>query len=55
MTQIIYILAPHPALLDNKVPLEENILKKEYTQLIYVLNDVRVQKIMKSTLSAIWN
>jgi hypothetical protein len=49
----IDILAPHPAMFDNKVPLGGDTLKKVYTQLITSLNDVRVQKSTNSTLSAI--
>jgi hypothetical protein len=30
-------------------------LRKVYTQLISALNDVRIQKSTKSTLSALWN
>ncbi len=48
-------LAPHPTMLDNKVPLGEDIFKKVYTQLISALYDVRVQKSTNATLSAIWN
>ncbi len=51
----IDILAPHPEMFDNKVPLGNYTLKKVYTQLIIALNDVRVQKSTNSTLSAIWN
>ncbi len=40
----IDILASHPAMFDNEVPLGEDTLKKVYTQLITALNDVRVQK-----------
>jgi hypothetical protein len=35
---------------DNKVPLEEDTLKKVYTQLISALNDMRVQKSTDATL-----
>jgi hypothetical protein len=48
-------LASHPKMFDDKVPLGEDTFKKVYTQLIGALNDVRVQKITNSTLSAIWN
>jgi hypothetical protein len=48
-------LAPHPTMFDNEVPLGMYTLKKVYTQLICALNDVRVQKITNSTLSALWN
>jgi hypothetical protein len=48
-------LAPHPTMFDNEVPLEEDTLRKVYTQLISALNDVRIQKSANSTLSALWN
>jgi hypothetical protein len=48
-------LAPHPTIFDNEVPLGMDTLKKVYTQLISALNDVRIQKSTKSTLSALWN
>jgi hypothetical protein len=51
----IDLLSPHPALFRSKVPIENDILKKVYSQLIIALNDVRVQKSMESSLSAIWN
>jgi hypothetical protein len=47
-------LAPDPTMFDNEVPLGMDSLKKVYTQLISALNDVRVQKITNSTLSALW-
>ncbi len=52
----IYIdnLAPDSTIFDNEVPLGMDTLKKVYTQLIRALNDVRVQKSMNSTLSALW-
>ena len=40
---------------DNEVPLGMDTFKKVYTQLISALNDVRIQKSTKSTLSALWN
>ncbi len=40
---------------DSKVPLRNENLKKVYSQLIIALNYVRVQKLIKSTLSAILN
>ncbi len=51
----IYILAPHPTMFHNEVPLGEDTLKKVYTQLISALHDVRIQKSTNSTLSAVWN
>ncbi len=48
-------MAPHPTIFDNKVPFGEDIFNKVYTQLITALNDVRVQKSIHSTLSAIRN
>jgi hypothetical protein len=48
-------LAPHPTMFDNEVPLGMDTLKEVYTQLISALNDVRVQKSTKITLSALWN
>ena len=48
-------LAPDPTVFDNKVPLGMDTLKKVYTQLISALNDVRIQKSMNSTLSALWD
>ena len=48
-------LAPDPTMFDNEVPLGMDTLKKVYTQLISALNDVRVQKSMNSTLSALWD
>ncbi len=47
-------LAPDPTIFDDEVPLGMDTLKKVYTQLISALNDVRVQKSMNSTLSALW-
>ncbi len=49
------ILASHPTMFDNEVFLGEGTFKKVYTQLIKALNDVRIQKSTKSTLSAVWN
>ncbi len=46
-------LAPDPTMFDNEVSLGMDTLKKVYTQLISALNDVRVQKSTKSTLSAL--
>ncbi len=48
-------LAPDPTMFDNEVPLGMDTLKKVYTQLISALNDVRIQKSINSTLSALWN
>jgi hypothetical protein len=41
----IDILAPHPVMFDNNVPLGNDTLKKMYTQLITALNNMRVQKV----------
>jgi hypothetical protein len=38
-------LAPDPTMFDNEVLLGMDTLKKVYTQLISVLNDVRVQQV----------
>jgi hypothetical protein len=40
---------------DDKVLLGEDTFKEVYTQVISGLNDVRVQKSINATLSAIWN
>ncbi len=47
-------LAPDPTMFDNEVPLGMDTLKKVYAQLISASNDVRVQKSMNLTLSALW-
>ncbi len=47
-------MVPHPTMFDNEVPLGMDTLKKVYTQLISVLNNVRIQKSTNSTLSAVW-
>jgi hypothetical protein len=56
MTQIILIIWHLiQQCLIMKFLLGMDTLKKVYTQLISALKDVRIQKSMNSTLSALWN
>ncbi len=51
----IEVLSPNLALFDNEVSSGNKFFKCVYTQLINALNDLRVQKCTKTTLSAVWN